>query len=172
MRVLVAYGSKRGGTQGIAQTIGEVLNARGVTTDVADAAAVRDLDGYDAAIVGGALYAMRWHRAARRLVKRNAGKLRAMPVWLFSSGPLDASAVEREIAPVRQVHALIARVGARGHRTFGGRLAPDAQGFPASAMAKKNAGDWRDDVQIRAWAGEIAETLTPARSTPDVSTQR
>ena len=172
MRVLVAYGSKRGGTRGIAWELHDALVERGLDVDVASVDDVRVVGTYDAAVIGSSLYAMRWRPSVRRFVKRNAETLRAMPVWLFSSGPLDASAVEREIAPVRQVRALIARVGARGHQTFGGRLAGDAQGFPASAMAKKHAGDWRDDGQIRAWAGEIAETLTPAPSTPGVSTQR
>jgi menaquinone-dependent protoporphyrinogen oxidase len=51
------------------------------------------------------------------------------------------------------------RVGARSHVTLGGRLAPDAKGFPASAMAKKRAGDWRDAAQVQAWAGSIASQL-------------
>jgi menaquinone-dependent protoporphyrinogen oxidase len=38
-------------------------------------------------------------------------------------------------------------------------LAPDAKGFPASAMAKTQAGDWRDPDQVRQWAKQIAATL-------------
>jgi menaquinone-dependent protoporphyrinogen oxidase len=79
-------------------------------------------------------------------------------VWLFSSGPLDGSAPE-EIPTVPQVQALSDRVGARGHVTFGGRLPADAKGFPASAMAKTHAGDWRDPARIRAWAAEVAAEL-------------
>jgi hypothetical protein len=30
------------------------------------------------------------------------------------------------------------------------------QGFPASAMAKTHAGDWRDPERIRGWAAEVA----------------
>ena len=164
MTVLVAYGSKRGGTRGIAETIGEVFKERGLTADVRDVRDVSSLSGYDAVIVGGALYAMRWHRSARRFVKRNARSLGEMPVWLFSSGPLDASATEREIAPVRQVQSLMERVAAEGHATFGGRLEADATGFPASAMAKKHAGDWRDQAQVRRWANGVANRLTPSRT--------
>jgi menaquinone-dependent protoporphyrinogen oxidase len=54
----------------------------------------------------------------------------------------------------------MARVGARGHCTFGGRLAPDARGFPASAMARTRAGDWRNQEQIREWAIEVARALS------------
>jgi menaquinone-dependent protoporphyrinogen oxidase len=161
MRVLVAYASKRGGTRGIAEDIGKALVDRGVETDVSSVDDVLPVAGYDAVVVGSALYAMRWDRGARRFVKRNANFLRGVPVWLFSSGPLDNTATEREIPPVRQVRKLMDRVAARGHKTFGGCLRPDAKGFPASAMAKKSAGDWRDPQHIRGWANEIADALAP-----------
>jgi menaquinone-dependent protoporphyrinogen oxidase len=159
MRVLITYGSKRGGTEGIARRIGDTLVKRGFDVRVADANEAPSPAGFDAALVGGALYAMRWPRAVRRYVKRNTGALQGMPVWMFSSGPLDDSAREHAIPPVRQVQALMERVGARGHVTFGGRLASDARGFPASAMAKKQAGDWRDTDQIHDLATAIANDL-------------
>lgn len=93
-------------------------------------------DGFDAAVVGGSLYANLWHPAARRFVSRHAAKLREVPVWFFSSGPLDDSADLDTIGPVARVQSLMDRVGAQGHATFGGRLERDAQGFPASAMAR------------------------------------
>jgi menaquinone-dependent protoporphyrinogen oxidase len=159
MTVLVAYGSKRGGTEGLARDVAEALREEGVTVDVRPARAVRAVDEYDAVVVGGALYAFRWHRDARRFVKRNAGALRERPTYFFSSGPLDDSATQQEIPPVKGVQALMAKVGARRHVTFGGRLTADATGFPASAMAKKNAGDWRDPAHVRAWVHEVAADL-------------
>lgn len=158
-RVLVAFGSKRGGTAEIATAIAETLRSRGLTVDCVRAADARDVASYDAFVVGGALYAMRWIREARRFVVRNAATLRARPVWMFSSGPLDDSANRRTIGPVRGVAALMAHVGARGHATFGGRLAEDATGFPAAAMARTHAGDWRSWDQVRDWARDIASTL-------------
>lgn len=58
------------------------------------------------------------------------------------------------------------RVGAIGHATFGGRLAPDARGFPAAARAKRLAGDWRNESRIREWAREVARRLPFARPGP------
>jgi menaquinone-dependent protoporphyrinogen oxidase len=159
MRVLVVYGSARGGTQGLAEMVGDELRSMGIDSDVRPAGDVRRIDGYDAVIVGGALYAFRWHRAARRFAKRTATQLRERPTYFFSSGPLDESALEGDIPPVKGVRALMDRTDARGHVTFGGRLEPDAKGFPARAMAKKNAGDWRDRDQVRRWTQAVATQL-------------
>lgn len=159
MKALIAYGSKRGGTEGIAETLAEALRAEGIDVDVRAANRVADVSAYDAVIIGGSLYANRWNPHARRLVRRRAPDLRERPVWLFSSGPLDDSATTSDIPPVRHVEKAIERSGAREHVTFGGALAPDAEGFPAAAMARDRAGDWRDTEQIRRWGAHIAADL-------------
>ena len=162
MRVLVAYGSKRGGTSGLAQMIAEELGGMGLETVVQPARKVKSLESSDAVVVAGALYANRWHRDARHFTRRHAKALRERPVWLVSSGPLDASAVAGDIAPVRHVAIAMSMVAARGQVTFGGRLEADAKGFPASAMAKKRAGDWRDRDHVHRWAASVAgELLQP-----------
>lgn len=159
MRVLVTYGSKRGGTAGLAEMLGAALSDQGLQVDVRHPAEVERVEEYDAVLVGGALYMGRWHRDAYRFVKRHAEALQARRVWLFSSGPLDDSAAHTELPQVPQVERLMNWIGARGHRTFGGRLLPDAQGFIASKMAKEHSGDWRDPGLVRAWAVEIADQL-------------
>jgi menaquinone-dependent protoporphyrinogen oxidase len=158
-RILVAYGSKRGGTADLAAMIGDALTESGAEVSVSPARDIHNLTGFDAVVVAGALYANRWHRDARRFVRRNTDGLRRLPVWLVSSGPLDASAAQRDIGPTSQVQKLIERVDARGHATFGGRLSPDATGFPARAMAKTKAGDWRDPAQVRRWVAAIIQQL-------------
>jgi menaquinone-dependent protoporphyrinogen oxidase len=158
-RTLVAYGSKRGSTREIAEWVGADLREAGFDVDVLPASSVRDITPYQAVVLGGALYAARWHRDARRFARRYARALRNRDVWLFSSGPLDISAVKREIPPVRGVARVAERVDARGHVTFGGRLAADARGFPASSMAKTAAGDFRDTAQVHAWTAGIVSEL-------------
>ena len=169
MRVLVTYGSKRGGTEGLAHMVADGLRDCGLTVDVLPPSKVRDIVFYDAVVVGGALYAVRWHRAARRFVRKHVAALRQRPTYFFSSGPLDSSAGSTDIPPVTGVRSLMDRTGARGHATFGGQLSPHARGFPASAMAKKNAGDWRDPVQVRAWALLIARQLQEDTAAPKVA---
>jgi menaquinone-dependent protoporphyrinogen oxidase len=159
MRILVTYGSKRGGTAGIAEMLAGAFREQGFQAEVQPATDVTSVGEYDAVVVGGALYASRWHRAARRFVKRHAPELWGKPVWLFSSGPLDDSAAGGEIPPVAHVKRLMELIRAQGHMTFGGRLEPEAKGFIASKMARQHSGDWRDPRLIRAWAEGIGEAL-------------
>ncbi|MCP2328754.1 menaquinone-dependent protoporphyrinogen oxidase [Hamadaea flava] len=157
MTVLIAYGSKRGGTAGLADMIGAELVARGIQVEVRPAAEIQSADGYRSVIVAGALYNSRWHRDARRFTRRHRVALRQVPVWLVASGPLDNSANAGALPPVSQVARIAADLGALGAVTFGGRLTPDAKGLIASAMAKTKAGDWRDPSQVRAFATAVAE---------------
>jgi menaquinone-dependent protoporphyrinogen oxidase len=159
MRALVTYGSKRGGTAELAEMLAGALEARQIETVVMPPNFVDSLDGYDIVIVGGALYANRWHPDARRFVRRHRKELRSRAVWLFSSGPLGDAYQSPDIPPVRQVAALARKVGARGHVTFGGRLEPDASGVVAHSLAATMAGDWRDPAAIDRWAAEIVREL-------------
>jgi menaquinone-dependent protoporphyrinogen oxidase len=57
MRVLVTWSSKHGGTEGIGRMLAEALGAHGLDVVAAPVAEVGEVDGFDAVIVGGALYA-------------------------------------------------------------------------------------------------------------------
>ena len=80
MRALVVYGTKRAGTFGIAEWIADTLTEAGIQTDVRPTDQRIHVGDYDAVIVGGVLYGGRWHRHARRFVKRYADTLRGRPV--------------------------------------------------------------------------------------------
>ncbi|MFB4320594.1 flavodoxin domain-containing protein [Actinomadura sp. 21ATH] len=158
-RILVTYGSKRGGTAEIAEWIVEALREEGIEAEARRAGLVQDVTGHDAVIVGGALYASRWHRDARRFVRAHRDALASRPVWLFSSGPLDESAADRQPAPVRGVAGTMRHLGARWHVTFGGRLVPGAHGTIASKIAQSASGDYRDRERIRKRAKGVALEL-------------
>lgn len=158
--VLVAYGSRNGSTEGIADLIGVALQEEGLAVAVRPAGGVHDLGDYDAVVLGGALYTGHWHQDARRFVRRHADRLMRMPVWLFSSGPLDSSTDERDVPPVSQAAAAARRLRARGHVTFGGRLGDSPRGFAARAMVRNGrGGDFRNAERIAAWARTIAADL-------------
>jgi len=160
-RALVVFGSERGGTAGLARMIGAELSKHGWTVIVQDAAQPADLRELDLVIIGGALYMNRWHKAARSFARTHRKALQTLPVWLFSSGPLDDSARSGDTAPVAQVQEIARSLEAHGHMTFGGRLAPDAKGLLAHSMAKKLAGDYRDPDHVADWVRQIEHELAP-----------
>ncbi|WP_416975013.1 flavodoxin domain-containing protein [Streptomyces sp. 4F14] len=160
MTVLVAYGTTNGSTARIADAVAAALRERGLGTETRPARSVTDVTRYEAVVVGGALYAGRWHRDARRLVRRHRRALAQRPLWLFSSGPLDASATERDIPPVRGVRRTMTSLNARGHVTFGGCLEEGARGWIAGRiLAAGKGGDFRDFDAVEEWAGRIAGEL-------------
>ncbi|MFF7953217.1 flavodoxin domain-containing protein [Streptomyces griseorubiginosus] len=162
-KVLVAHGSANGSTAQIAEAVADVLRKAGLTAEAAPAASVRDVTPYDAVVVGGALYAGRWHKDARRFVRRHGRALAGRPLWFFSSGPLDASASERDLPPVPGVKKAMTRLGAREHITFGGCLEEGAKGWVARMILRSGkGGDFRDFAVVEEWADRVAAELTGA----------
>jgi menaquinone-dependent protoporphyrinogen oxidase len=161
MTVLVCAASKHGATAEIAEAIGRVLRDRGIAVDVRSAENVTMVDGYDAVVLGSAVYVGHWLEPARRLVDSAGLALARRPVWLFSSGPIGDPAKPTE-DPV-DVAAVVQATGARDHRIFAGRLDKHLLGFGERAMVaalRAPTGDFRDWPAIEAWAAGIAETLT------------
>lgn len=163
-RTLVAYAGRMGGTEGIAQAIADEIRRAGIDVDLRPADQVRSLTGYDAVVLGSAVYAGRWLRPARTLLKRLVGNRHLadpMRVWLFQSGPLGADHATAAVPTPSRVAAWAIALGADQPTTFGGRLEPaTAKGFLARRMAAGDmAGDYRDFARITAWAAEIAARL-------------
>jgi menaquinone-dependent protoporphyrinogen oxidase len=159
-RVLVAYGTKNGSTAEIAEWIADELRGQLIEADVLPAADIHDIGPYDAVVLGAGLYVGRWQRDAVRFARRHRKALTRRPVWLFSSGPLDPSATERDLPAAPAVARIATRLGPRGHATFGGRLAEGAQGLIARQILKQGeGGDFRDREQIRTWAHGVAAGL-------------
>ncbi|MEV0694466.1 flavodoxin domain-containing protein [Streptomyces sp. NPDC050388] len=159
--VLVTYGTTNGSTARIAETVADVLRKGGLTVETLPARSVVSVTSYDAVVVGGGLYAGRWHKDARRFVRRYRRDLAKRPVWLFSSGPLDATASERDIPPVPGVKKAVAEIDAREHVTFGGCLEEGAKGWVARMILRDGkGGDFRDFTAIQTWAAHVADDLT------------
>jgi menaquinone-dependent protoporphyrinogen oxidase len=164
MTVLVAYGSTSGSTGEIAEWVGDELRAAGLAAEVRPAAQVRDVAGYQAVLLGGAVYAAGWHTDARQFAHRFAPVLAGRPVWLFSSGPLDSSAELGESPPTAQARAALAALGGRAHVTFGGKAGEPAHswlGQEAGRLAG-GGGDFRNPARVRAWARTVAAEISAA----------
>lgn len=170
MSVLVAYASEHGSTREVAELIGRVLTDRGLRVRVRSVGSADGPDGpdrYDAFVIGSAVHDQRWLPPAVDFVRRHAATLASRPVWLFSVGmpgalrwPLSRFATAEEprlptqfqdvIRPV--AHRLFSGVIAAGHLPWTGRLAFRAIGG--------RYGDYRNRLEIEAWAGRIAADLT------------
>ncbi|WNI14330.1 flavodoxin domain-containing protein [Actinacidiphila sp. ITFR-21] len=162
-RILVVYASRNGSTAQIAGWIAGTAAERGVAATVRPAAEVGDISGYDAVVLGSGVYAGRWLKDARRFARHHRRALLEVPVWLFSSGPLDDDAAERAVPPLRNAARITERLDAADHVTFGGRLVAGAPGFVArQLLGQGRAGDHRDRGQIRAWAVRIADGVAAA----------
>jgi menaquinone-dependent protoporphyrinogen oxidase len=155
---MVVYGSTRGGTAGLAHMVADACATQGLSTSVRRAGDVRDLANADAVIVGGAIYSSRWHPDVVAFVGRHRAALKQLPVWFFSSGPLDDSARSGALAAIPQVSKLAREIDIRGHVTFGGMLDKRPSGLLAMS-AWRTEGDFRDRRHVSEWVERIASEL-------------
>jgi len=164
---LVAYATRHGATAEIGEALAEELRRAGHGAGVRPADQVETLDGYDAIIVGSAVYYGHWLDPGRELVERFTSQLAARPVWLFSSGPLGPP---EQLVPEGEcvdVGTVAEGAGAVDHRTFAGRLDKSGLGFREKAVVaalKPPEGDFRDWDSIARYGAEIAGWLRSAET--------
>ncbi len=162
--VLVTAASRYGSTAEIAHAIAATLRRRGLSADVMAPEEVEDLEGYDAVVLGSAIYAGHWLPAARDFATRHAEALSSRPVWLFSSGPVGnpARRLVQQMGIDPAALAMLEHIThARGHHTFAGRLEKARLRWPhrlASVMFNVE-GDFRDWRAIERWSEQIADVL-------------
>ena len=184
VNVQVVYASRHGATAGIAERIGDVLRAQGATVVVASAGQRPDPGGFDAYVVGSAVYMGRWLDDATDWLERHTEELSARPVWLLSSGPLPGStnetpgtdALTNALGPIdgpgsggrKRVEALAAVIHPRDHGVFRGAFYPTD---PPKALSERvvrmmpvakgilPSGDYREWDKIEAWARGVAAAL-------------
>jgi menaquinone-dependent protoporphyrinogen oxidase len=160
MRVLVSAASKHGATTEIGDHIVETLRQRGFDVTVAEPNDAKPDAGYDAIVLGSAVYAGHWLKDAKTLAERIADSDLRPRVWTFSSGPLgDPPKPDEEPVDVAGIVELVAPVE---HRIFAGRIDKNELGFGERAImiaVRAPDGDFRDWDEIAAWADGIADTL-------------
>lgn len=158
MKVLVAYASKHGGTRGIATRIAECLGAAGLDAQLIDMAQTDLVVGFDAAVVGSAVYMGRWMKEATAFVGRNRSALGDRPLWLFSSGPVGPQPLP-EAKDAAELGSLFTVLD---HRTFDGVIDSATLSLAERLIVrtvKAPKGDFRDWGAIDAWAESIARAL-------------
>jgi menaquinone-dependent protoporphyrinogen oxidase len=151
--ILVAYATKHGSTQEVAQTIAGALRADGHRVDVINAADVRDVSRYSTTVLGGALYMGRWHRDAVTFLKRHQHALAHMPLAVFAMGPKTLADADVASARAQLDHALATSpLEPASVAIFGGVVDPSRLHFPLNRMPASDARDWE---AIESWAHEI-----------------
>ena len=161
--VLVAYATKYGSTQQVAEAVARRLRENGVETDVHRAGDVKSLDGYDGVVLGGALYYFRLLREGRRFLSRHRKALSATPFAAFGMGPIEDKPEQYTDARAHLDKALDKHedITPVAVTVFGGVLQPTKLRFPDANPAMKgfDATDLRDWTAIEAWADSLAQAM-------------
>lgn len=165
MRVLVSAASRNGSTEEIAGAIGDVLRSRGFEVALTPPGDVGVLTGFDAVVLGSAVYTGHWLAPAIGLAQRIGTELSGPPVWLFSAGPVgdpSRKLVQQMGADPVDLPEVVAATRAREHRMFPGKLdRHDVRGLQRAGLLlfRGLEGDFRDWSAVREWAGSIADQL-------------
>jgi menaquinone-dependent protoporphyrinogen oxidase len=152
--ILVVYATKHESTHEVATAVAARMRVRGAEVDVRPASEVGTLSPYGAVVLGGALYAGRWHRDARRFLAHHREELSTLPLAVFAMGPLKMEPADVD-ASRRQLDRALAKepeLTPMSVRIFGGVIDPAKQRFPFTHMDAADARDWN---AISAWAEEL-----------------
>ena len=145
--VLVAFATKNGSTQQVAEAVADTLRACGVSVECRPARRERaSVADFALVVLGAPLYAGRWHRDAHRFLERHRQQL--PPTAVFALGPRrdDQEAWQRSRAQLDQALAKHRWLAPTSVALFGG---VDPQG-------KHSARDLRDWAAINGWAAGLA----------------
>jgi len=158
MRVLTVYASKHGSTKAIAERIAERLREGGVEVDVVEPATAPAPRGYDAFVIGSAVYFGCWMKPVAAFVRDNSEVLSSHPTWLFSSGPVG----DKELPPPKEVTEFATSVHPVDHAVLRGALGKQGLSFTERTMVKAVHApyeDSRDWAVIDTWAHAIVGVL-------------
>ena len=157
--ILLAYATRYGSTQEVAETITAALREAGFEVDVQPMQEVKTLDHYDAVVLGAAIYNARWHPDAHYFLSQYQETLRKRPVAIFALGPLSTSDAammrsRRQLDKELEKYSWLKPVAVE---MFVGKMDPAKLGFFERLISA--ASDHRDWEAIRAWANELPTQL-------------
>lgn len=161
MNILLVSSSRHGSTDEVADVIAERLREAGLTVEQAHPEDVTDVSGYDAFVIGSAIYMTHWTDEAVEFTWRFHDQLRDKPVWAFSVGL--SGLPKGKISDPHRIGPVLLNLDPEDHVTFPGRLDPSALSLRERTIARMGGaseGDFRDMEAVRDWASAIATTLT------------
>jgi menaquinone-dependent protoporphyrinogen oxidase len=162
--ILVAYATRYGSTQEVAEAVAAALRENGLAVDLKPLKEVKSLDGYSGVVIGAPLYMFRWHKDAKRFLSQHRQALEKRPAAVFALGPFND--VPKEWQDVRdQLDKELAKFpwfAPVAIEIFGGKFDPATLDFPYNivpGLKKLPVSDIRDWTAIRAWANSLPEKL-------------
>ncbi len=168
-RILVAYATRAGSTESIAEAVAESLRGEGFQVDVMPVRKVASLDGYAGVIVGSAIRAGRPMPEAVSFVEKHEDALSRIPVAYFIVClTMKDDTEENRCTVAAYLDALRARtpkVQPVDVGLFPGVLDPRRLSLlPRLIMRAMKApeGDYRDWDAVRGWAVGVAAAFKGA----------
>jgi len=158
--ILLAYASRFGSTQEVAETIADTLREAGLEVDLQPMQEVKSLDRYSAVVLGAAIYNAKWNADAHQFLAEYQDAINQLPVVIFTLGPLSASDAAKRNSR-RQLDSELAKypwLKPVALEIFAGKYDPSKPGlnfFEKFLPAR----DYRDWDAIRAWAMGLSAQL-------------
>lgn len=161
--ILLAYATRFGSTQEVAETIASTLREAGLQVDLQPMQEVKSFDRYDVVVLGAAIYNAKWNVAAHQFVSQHQDTLTQLPVAIFTLGPLSASDAAKRNSR-RQLDSELAKypwLKPVAVEIFAGKYDPSKPGlnfFERFLPAR----DYRNWDAIRAWSNVLSVQLQHA----------
>jgi menaquinone-dependent protoporphyrinogen oxidase len=161
--ILLAYATRFGSTQEVAEVIVAELRNSGLEVDLQPMQEVQGLDGYEAVVLGAAIYNARWHQNAQQFVVKHREALEQRPVAIFALGPLGTSqaAMLRSRQQLEKELEMYPWMKSAAVEMFAGKFDPKKPGMGLIYKLLPTR-DYRDWEAIHAWAKALPEHLEHA----------
>lgn len=166
-RILIAHASRAGSTAAVAGVIGEVLREGSAEVDVRPVTDITSLAGYDALVLGSAIWAGKPLPEALRFAATQRHALSHLPVAYFiqcdllrDDTPQHRETARRYLAPLVKITHPVS-VGLFAGKRDLSTMNPLIR-WLLEHLFHIVEGDWRDWGQIRAWATELGRQLAQA----------
>ncbi len=174
-KILIAYATEFGTTGEVAEAIGEVLYQEGNTVETKWVKNVKDVNNYDAVIIGSDIQYDKWMSDATEFVTANQNSLSKLPVaYFFTCLTLSSQSEKAEkqaMAYSDKLVALVPQVKPVSVGRFAGVLDYSKMSFfvrlifkVISLITGVQEGDYRDWDAIRSWAKSMHFKLSDERA--------